>query len=41
MTQAIYEKTKQLLEKEIDKIWLTKPSDVANLSKAVTDLFRQ
>jgi hypothetical protein len=35
MTQEIYEKTKQFLEEEIDRIWLSKPSDVANLSNVL------
>ena len=35
MTQEIYEKTKQVLEQEIDKIWLAKPSDVAKLSNVL------
>jgi hypothetical protein len=35
MTQEIYEKTKQFLEQETDKIWLTKPADVVNLSNVL------
>jgi hypothetical protein len=35
MAQEIYEKTKQFLEEEIDKIWLTKPNDVTNLSNVL------